>query len=61
MYNGTQFVSKFLDPLCVFLRAKHITTTAYLAATNGLAERSNKTNIGETRQYVAEHKKAWDM
>ena len=58
--NGSQFISEFFERICAALGTTHLRTTAYHPATNGQAERYNRTLAQRLRHYVSEHQDDWD-
>lgn len=58
--NGLQFVSKFFAVVEARLGTKYWTTTAYQLCTNGQVEQHHKTVVARPREYVAEHRTAWN-
>ena len=56
--NGPQFIAKFFEAVCLLLKTKHVTTTAYHPQTNGQAERYNQTLCHRLR--VFKDTASWD-
>lgn len=59
--NEKQFISKFFEPLCVFLDNEHITMTVYFPQTNRQAESFNNTIVVWLQHYLGEHQRDRDV
>lgn len=58
--NEPQFTSKCFVAICTQLGVKALKITEYHPQANGLVKRFNQTVVSSLRQYVAEHRKAYD-
>ena len=59
--RGTQFTSNLNKEIFKLLNVKHLKTTAFYPACNGLTERLNQTIISMLSMYVSHNKKDWDL
>lgn len=58
--NVPKFVRKSSKTLCICVRVKNLTKTAYFPLTNGQAERYSHAIVARLRHYILEEQRNWE-
>ena len=59
--QGTNFLSKLIEEICILFKIKQLRTTSYHPQTDGLVERFNRTLCDMLSNYVSEEPDSWDL